>query len=212
MVKTLCDVLTFKGWDVTAAYSGDVAVQMAWKEPFDVVLMDIKMPGMDGVAAFKAMKEAKPDVRVILMTAYAENDRISEAQREGVIRVMSKPVDVTMLMSLLATSVRGAHPVLLIDNDITFLKTLSDVLTLRGFRTVLAENLAQAGRLITEQRPAAILLHVHMGAMSAREAVAAVRTLSPSVSLILYSGQPSAELEIDRALPAEWIHAYLQKP
>lgn len=212
MVKTLADVLRFKGWDVATAYSGEAAVQLAWKEPFDVVLMDVKMPGMDGVDAFKAMKQAKPNVRVVLMTAYAAEDRLAEAQQNGVLRVMSKPVDVASLMQLLAAHVRGAHPVLLIDNDISFLKTLSDVLTLRGFRTVVAENLAQAGRLLSGQRPAAILLHMHMGTMSAREVVAAVKTLSPSVSLILYSGQPAAEDEIEKVLPADWIHAYLQKP
>jgi DNA-binding NtrC family response regulator len=212
MVKTLADVLRLKGWDVTTAYSGEAAVQLAWKEAFDVVLMDVKMPGMDGVDAFKAMKDAKPNVRVILMTAYAAQDRLEEAQREGVLRVMAKPVDVASLMQLLARNVRGEHPVLLIDSDIAFLRTLSDVLKLRGFHTVVAESLAQAGRLLTAQRPAAILLHMHMGTMSAREAVAAVRALSPSVSIILYSGQPRAEEEIESVLPADWIHAYLQKP
>jgi two-component system, NtrC family, response regulator HydG len=212
MVKTLADVLKHKGWDVTTAHSGEDAVQIAWKESFDVVLMDVKMPGMDGVEAFKAMKAAKPSVRVILMTAYAAQDRLEEAQQHGVLRVLSKPVDIASLMHLLASSVRGERPVLLIDHDIAFLKTLSDVLTLRGFRTVVADNLAQASRLLVEQRPAAVLLHVHVWAMSAREAVAAVRTLSPSVSLILYSGRASAEVEIENALPDDWIHAYLRKP
>ena len=212
MVKTLSDVLRLKGWDVTSAFSGSSAVEAASRDAFDVVLMDIKMPGMDGVAAFKAMKALKPDVRVVLMTAYAAQELVSEAEREGVLRVMAKPLDVASLLTLLAKSVPTHRPVLLIDNDLTFLKTLSEVLTVKGFPTVVAQSLPEAQRLILANRPVAVLLHQHLGTVSARDAVFAVHELSPAVSLILYSGQHGAEEEIHSVLPPDWIHAYLQKP
>jgi DNA-binding NtrC family response regulator len=213
MVKTLSDLLRLKGWEVTTAFSGDAAVQAAVGADFDIVLMDIKMPGMDGVDAFKAMKTARPDIRVVLMTAYAGQDRILEAEREGVVRVLAKPVHVPSLLELMAATLgSGQQPVLLIDHDALFLKTMAEVLRLRGFEVVVAHDLFHAKHLMLERRPLAVLLHVHMGASAVREAVAVVHDVSPSVALILYSGQPGAEEEIERTLPAEWVHTYLQKP
>src|SRR5688572_16778520 len=92
LARTLKEILELKGWSVEQAHTGTDAVATVEREEFDVVLMDIKMPGMDGVDAFKAMKATRPDIKVILMTAYAREDRILEAERNGVIRVMSKPV------------------------------------------------------------------------------------------------------------------------
>lgn len=212
MVKTLADLLRLRGWEVATAYSGDTAVEVASSGYFDVVLMDIKMPGMDGVNAFKAMKAAQPHIRVVLMTAHAGQDRIVEAEREGAVRVLPKPVHVESLLSLMAASVGESHPVLLIDHDAAFLKTMSEVLQLRGFDVAIAHDLEHAKRLMLERRPLAVLLHVHMGAAAVRDAVAAVRAVSPSVALILYSGQPGAAEEIEQTLPTEWVHAYLQKP
>jgi DNA-binding NtrC family response regulator len=212
MVKTLADVLQLQGWDVSTAHSGNEAVKAAAARAFDVVLMDIKMPGMDGVDAFKAMKASRPSVKVVLMTAYAAQDRIAEAEREGVMRVLPKPVNLAVLLDLLGSTLRTDEPILVIDSDAAFLKTLSDVLQLRGYETVVAQNLDQATRLMAERRPVAVLLHMHLRSATAREAVLAVHHVNPDVALIVYSGRPEAEAEMERVLPAHWIHAYLQKP
>jgi DNA-binding NtrC family response regulator len=212
MVKTLADVLRMKGWEVATAYDGQTAVEMATQDGFDVVVMDVKMPGLDGVSAFKAMKAKKPDVRVVLMTAYAAQDLLLQAEREGVVQVMPKPVNIEVLLGLLTEGLTQSRPVLLIDTDIAFLHTLAQVLELRGFDTVVAESLDEALRLMGERRPAAILLHMHLGATNPRESVLAVHELSPAVALVLYSGRPEALEEASAVIPTEWIHAYLQKP
>jgi DNA-binding NtrC family response regulator len=212
MVRTLSDVLAITGWQVTPAYSGTDAVEAASSGAFDVVLMDIKMPGMDGVAAFKAMKSQHPDVRVILMTAYAAQDLIAEAEQEGVLQIMSKPVNIPLLIGALTRAVPRRQPVLLIDRDVSFLKTLSDVLRLNGFHAVVTSDLSEAQEILAKERPAAVLLHMHVDAWSTRDAVAALRGVNPAVALIMYSGQSGAASELQETLPVEWIHGYLQKP
>src|SRR5439155_25868741 len=154
MVRTLSDVLRLKGWEVQTAYNGAEALN-AVHVGFDVVLMDIKMPGMDGVAAFKAMKALMPGVRVILMTAYAAQELVGEAEREGVMRVLPKPVDVAALLELISARVHTRRPVLIVDDDLAFLKTLSAVLSARGFPTEVASTLDEAGRMIEARKPAA---------------------------------------------------------
>ena len=212
MARTLQEILELQGWTVDVAHDGKHAVEMARRLPYDVVLMDVKMPGMDGVSAFKAMKEARPDVKVVLMTAFAAESMLSEAEDEGVLRVLSKPVDVRSLVAYLAGLLSRRRPVLIVDSDAAFLRTLSDSLQLSGFETVAAAGLSEAVRLVREDRPAAILLHMHLGAVSARDATLAVHAISPEAPLILYSGRPGAEQEIDGYVPRELVHTYLQKP
>jgi DNA-binding NtrC family response regulator len=212
MVKTLSDVLRLKGWDVTTAHSGQAAVDLVASDGIDVVLMDVKMPGMDGVDALKAMKAARPKIRVVLMTAYAAQDRIAEAEQAGVVRVVAKPVDLSALLALLATTLGDRKPVLVVDHDAAFLKTLSEVLEIRGFDVEVATDIEHAKALLTLERPLAVLLHMHLGTVSVREAVLAVHHASPAIALVLYSGQPGSVEEARHDLPAEWIHAYLQKP
>ncbi|HJQ20041.1 MAG TPA: response regulator [Gemmatimonadaceae bacterium] len=211
MVKTLRDVLSFKGWQVGTAYSGEEAVDAATKEKFDVVLMDVKMPGMDGVDAFKAIKAQRPNTTVVLMTAYAAQDRLAEAERSGVWRVLSKPVNVPGLIELLAGALGSSRPVLLVDNDATFLKTMSEVLKLRGYATVDATSVDDATRLMTEQRPVAVLLHASVG-QPLDETVEKVHGVGPSVAVILYSGKPETANEVHQRVPPDRVRAYLQKP
>ncbi len=212
MVKTLTDVLEMKGFAVGNAYSGEEAVNAAASQPFDVVLMDVKMPGMDGVDAFKAIRQMRPDLMVVLMTAYAAQDRLAEAERCGVWRVLSKPVNVPGLIDLLAGALSQSRPVLLVDNDSAFLKTLSEVLELRGYETVHASSVDEATALMSQKRPVAVLLHTRLGALPVHDTVERVHGVAPSTALILYSGRAEAANEVHAQVPADWVRAYLQKP
>jgi CheY-like chemotaxis protein len=64
------DVLETEGYQVITAANGEDAVALAASQPFNIVLMDIKMPGLNGVDSFLKMKAQNPDVQVILLTAY----------------------------------------------------------------------------------------------------------------------------------------------
>jgi DNA-binding NtrC family response regulator len=212
MVKTLTDVLKLSGWEVDSASSGLQAVDAVEARQFDAVLMDVKMPDMDGVTALKAIKACRPDAIVFLMTAYAAHELLAEAEREGVTRILAKPVNVGVLLGLLTRSVAAQRPVLVIDTDAAFLQTLADVLALNGFPTVAARTLDEAVDLMSGERPRAVLLHIHLGMIPPEDAILAVHVAGPASSLILYSGQPHGETCIPDELPREWIHAYLQKP
>ena len=101
MVRTLCDIFRLRGWESLGAHSGEEAVEQQRQERHPVVLMDVKMPGMDGLTAFREMKRDTPGTRVILMTAYLSEDVRADAEREGAWRVIQKPVDLASLFALL---------------------------------------------------------------------------------------------------------------
>ena len=101
MVRTLCDVLRLRGWQPEQAHSGEEALELSSAEEFALVLMDIKMPGIDGVMACQEMKRRSPDLRVVLMTAHTADDAMAKAEREGAWRVVRKPLDLPALFALL---------------------------------------------------------------------------------------------------------------
>ncbi|HEY9229257.1 MAG TPA: hypothetical protein VIP11_21600, partial [Gemmatimonadaceae bacterium] len=81
-----------------------------------------------------------------------------------------------------------------------------------GFEAVIADTIEGARVALAHHRPAAVLLHMHVGTATPRDAIVAVHEVNPDVALILYSGAQGAEVEARYIVPPEWVHAFLQKP
>ncbi len=99
--ETLSDILRERNHSVEVAWDGFEAVERMKEESFDVVLMDIKMPGMNGVETYKEIKKLDPEAMVIMMTAYVGDDLVAEAMEEGARAVLYKPLDMDKLMDLI---------------------------------------------------------------------------------------------------------------
>ena len=211
MVRTLCDVLALRGWTPTGVHSGEAAISAVESEAFDAVVMDIRMSGMDGVRALKAMRAARPGIRVVLMTAFTAAAMIQEAQREGALRVLAKPVQLPELLKLLDETL-AARPVLVVDDDAAFLHTLSDALRSRGRTVITATRLDEAVDRLIADAPRAVVLHLRLDSVEPRDSILAIRGVSPAILLVLYSGHPLTLDAAIRTLPTDWIHACLRKP
>jgi DNA-binding NtrC family response regulator len=99
--KTLFKILIAKGYEVLEAESGFQAIDLLKKMAFDVILIDIKMPAMDGVQAYKRLKEIRPGTAVIMMTAFAVDDLITEAVKEGAYAILRKPLDMDEVIKII---------------------------------------------------------------------------------------------------------------
>ena len=89
------------GLAVTSAGDGKEAVARVCERPFDVVLMDIRMPDMDGITALKEIRKYNPAVPVVLMTAYSAVESAVEAMKSGAVDYLIKPLDFDQLKSTL---------------------------------------------------------------------------------------------------------------
>jgi len=101
LLQTMSRILTQIGFDVITAMDGVEAVERARESSFNVILMDIRMPRMDGVQAYKKIKQIQPDAVVLMMTAYAVEDLIQEAFEEGVLEVFYKPFNIDKVLSII---------------------------------------------------------------------------------------------------------------
>jgi DNA-binding NtrC family response regulator len=98
MRDTLTAILELEGYRVSSASDGETAVTTVLEGAFDVVVMDVRLPGRDGVSALQEMGEPPP--QVILMTAYAEEDRVRAAVEAHAFAIVDKPFDTRRMLSL----------------------------------------------------------------------------------------------------------------
>ena len=85
---------------IVTASNGEEAINLIAQEPFDVVFLDIVMPGMDGLEAFKAIKEINPEAIVIMMSGFPVEDEIREAMNLGATDHIKKPFDVNEVLTI----------------------------------------------------------------------------------------------------------------
>ena len=89
-------VLQRRGYQVLSAANGDEAMDMAAEGP-DVIILDIKMPGMDGLEVLAEIKKAWPKLPVIMLTGHGSQDRAEEAAAAGAQDFLTKPCDIDIL-------------------------------------------------------------------------------------------------------------------
>jgi DNA-binding response OmpR family regulator len=95
----MADALSRAGWQVQEAESGEAALAALSEQSFDVMLLDLRMPGIGGLNVMRQAKERWPEVMIIIMTAYASLDSAIEAVRQGAFDYLRKPCSVDDIMS-----------------------------------------------------------------------------------------------------------------
>ena len=96
--------LSSRGYEFTMAESGFAAVEICKNQTFDLIITDIKMPGMDGVDTFLAIRKVQPHVRIILMTGYAVDDRIQKGLSSKATVCIRKPFEFDLMMETIQQS------------------------------------------------------------------------------------------------------------
>lgn len=97
----LCEVLQSAGYDTLEAPNGQVAIELSQKEQPDFILLDMKMPGMDGMQTLKAIRATDSVAKIIMMTAYGELDLIQEAMKSGANSFLTKPFDIEAIREVI---------------------------------------------------------------------------------------------------------------
>ena len=97
--NVLSSELSSNGYEVATAADGQEAVSIIEKSPFDLVLLDIKMPKMDGFEVLRYVKKSHPGMKVIMLTGYADLKNAIESKRHGAEDFVSKPYDLVDLLT-----------------------------------------------------------------------------------------------------------------
>jgi len=97
--------LSEEGYAAQAAENGAQGLEMAQRESFDLVVLDLRMPGLDGMEVLRKLREVDPDLVVIVITGYATIESAVEAMRRGAYDFLPKPFTPETLLAIVRRAV-----------------------------------------------------------------------------------------------------------
>ena len=186
MATTLADILEAKGYQVETAHSGAEALEKVAGKPFDCVLSDIKMPEVNGVELYRAIKARQPDLPVVLMTAYSSDSLVREGLEEGAVAALTKPLDIGMLLTFFSF-LRRERSVVIVDDDDDFCRTLGDILRARGFGVTGIADPRQVMEGL-EADGDVVLLDMKLNSINSLDVLRTIREQYPRLPVILVTG------------------------
>jgi DNA-binding NtrC family response regulator len=95
----MMQLLTYRGYRVSAVNGGEAAIRLLQKENFDVIVLDLKMPGMDGMATLKEIKKLGLFTETLVLTGHGSIDTALEAMKLGAYDYLTKPCEVDELVA-----------------------------------------------------------------------------------------------------------------
>jgi CheY-like chemotaxis protein len=99
-IRDLCArVLSRAGFAVVTAANGEEAVARLRREAFDLIISDIRMPGISGLEVLEAAKASLPGIRVVLITGFGTPEMLGRAQQSGADRILTKPFNPMELLA-----------------------------------------------------------------------------------------------------------------
>ena len=98
-VESLTKVLSKRGMSLQSAQNGQIALELLTNDEYDVIVLDLRMPVMDGLATLKAIRDRDALTPVLLLTGHIDMKQVSEALRQGAAEVLLKPCPVDTLVS-----------------------------------------------------------------------------------------------------------------
>jgi len=209
MRLSLGGILEDEGHNVVLAENGYQAIEAAKQILFDLIFMDIKMPGINGVQTFREVKKINPKAVVIMMTSYSVEDLVKEALEEGAYAIVYKPFDVKRIVSIIERALCKTL-VLVVDDRYADRETLKAILEDKGYSVTTASNAAETLMLVRQEHFDIIFLDIRLPDMNGVEIFEQVKRIDPGVAVVMMTGY-SEEEAVARAI-SEGAYTCVHKP
>jgi DNA-binding NtrC family response regulator len=205
---TLAANLELSDFDVVEADSGARALELVAEQKFDLVLSDIRMPGMNGLDLFREIRARDAELPVVLMTAFALEGLVQDAIGEGAFAVVSKPFEIDHLVQALMAAMR--HPlVLIVDDDHPVADSLAAALHGAGLRARAVFDGASALQAVKDGATDVCVVDMVMPTMTGAELIEKIREIDSHIACIAISGHDVPGL-FQRA--ADKVFTFMRKP
>jgi DNA-binding NtrC family response regulator len=128
-VTVLAERLTRRGLAVETAQSGEIALEKVATHAFDAIVLDMAMPGMDGVQTLRGLLEINKDLQVILLTGHSTIQQAVEAMKIGALDLLEKPADIEVLVGRIDDAARKRTKL----DDRRIEQKISDIMHKKGW-------------------------------------------------------------------------------
>ncbi len=204
--------LSRRGFEVSVAPNGVSALELVAEQSFDVIVLDVKMPDINGLEVFSQIRSRIPEMPVIILTGHPSINDAFHTSRNGIAEYLSKPVEIDELASKArqvvsesgrknasiipsddAAGVTEAIDVMIVDDEVELLDSLQRVFRRRNLNTVTVDSGQKALAMLEERLVDVMVLDVKMPGMDGIEVLRRVKSKHPSIQVILLTGHPSVK-------------------
>lgn len=211
MRETVGDVLLEKGYEIELAESGESAIEKYKGYPYDVILLDLKMQGIDGFQTFQEIKKINQNAIAIIMTAYFYEEIITDCLREGAFGVLYKPLDMDKVLDQIAIS-DVEKVVLVIDEDEALRLRIADVLVDEGCYVLQAHDKEAALKQIIHIPPDIVIADISKERVPGQDSCSLIRQIVPDIRCIVMARDKEKTEAIITTCMETGAHACMYKP
>ncbi|MCK4344736.1 MAG: response regulator [Bacteroidales bacterium] len=207
-------ILGRKGYEVTTAETGFEAIDMVKEKPYDIIFMDIKLPVMDGVETYKKIKKMRSDTVVMMMTAYAVEDLVQEALREGAYGIIYKPMDINKVVGIIeeAKKIKKGALIMVVDDDPGTCTSFRNILNKQGYRVGVANNGDKAIEMAKNKKYDIIFIDMKLPTINGLETYMAIKKVNPeAVAVVMTAYRHEMNELVDEAIRNN-VYTCIYKP
>ena len=216
LLSLLVDTLRSIGYDTVGVSGGAEALESLSREPFDMMITDIKMPGMDGLSLLKRVKRHFPKMPVLFITGVAAPEIVGFSSADG---VLAKPFRISHIEELIQRTLESAsgiaakriRKVMVVDDDDMFLEMLTDALRINGFLPLGVSSGHRALEELQRGDVDAVITDIRMPGMSGLELLDTLKRERPDLPVVLVTAFLS-ESPLKEAGSGSHPDAVLEKP
>jgi len=198
----LSDILTDLGYETDVAHDGYAALELVKKKAYDLALLDLRMPGMDGLELYRRMREISAGTVAIVVTAYATSDTAKSITAAGAWQVVPKPVDIGKLLGLVGQAL-DTPLILVVDDDKDLCENLWDILRERGYRVHFAHDVGDAEKALKQHNFHVVLIDMKLPSGDGHQVFRALQSIDKEARTVLITGfAAEMETKVQTALQA----------
>ena len=216
LLELLVDTLSTIGYRVEGVSCGFDALEKLQTGGFDLLITDIKMPGMDGVSLLKKIRRSHPNLPVLFITGVASPEIIGRASPDG---FLAKPFRIAAMEELIENAlagetdkvVRPIRKIMIVDDDDTFREMLNDTLKIHGYMPIAVDSAERALQELKNGEVDVVITDIKMPGMDGVALLKKIKENYPDLPVILITA--FFDYNMDSSKSEEYTpDGYLEKP
>ena len=194
-------LLSLQGLEVIEAEDGYKASELAKGNKFDLYFIDVRMPGMDGLETFRQIRQIHPEALVVMMTGYALDNILEQAQKEGASGSIRKPFAIGEIKGIVEKAAqkknKEAANTLVIDDDQAVLNFFGNFLKVKNQKYSLINNAKDALELIQREKFNLVFLDLVLKDADGLELYKKIKEILPQAEIVIITGYHDKAKEIE---------------
>lgn len=194
--EMLYDLLSRKGYKIITASGGGEAIEIMRQENPDLVLLDIKMPEIDGIETLKKIREFDTKTRIVMLTGMDDVELEKQARLIGASGFLRKELDIALITKAVdevlterkGVSAAEAKKILIVDDNLQVRSFMERFLIKKGFDALTAASGEEALEKIKTAKPLIVLLDIKMPGMDGLMTLKRIKEINKGIGVIMITG------------------------